>query len=360
MSDQEDPSQKTEEPTEQRLKEAFQKGQILSSREVTHFLILIIFTMIIAWFSPIIGSIAKTNFSLYIENSYQIPLDKNNLGHVLIKVLKDLSLVLIIPLLLIVVTSIFSSFIQNQGRLPLATEKIMPKLSNISLITGFNKLFSFRSLAELFKSVIKLILLTLICFFSIKKYLIKLSILHDYSIIYIISFLLFLIIKMMIGICIFMLFVALFDYLYQRHEFYKNMRMSKQELKDEYKKSEGSPEVKSRLKKIRMERARKLMMKAVKTADVIITNPEHFAIALQYDILTMQAPKVVAKGKDHMAMQIRKIAEKHDVPIVENPPLARTLYAVVEIDQYIPVEHYQAVAEIISYVYKLKGKSPNN
>ncbi|MFV9875061.1 MAG: flagellar biosynthesis protein FlhB [Rickettsiales endosymbiont of Dermacentor nuttalli] len=356
MSDQEDPSQKTEEPTEQRLKEAFQKGQILNSREFTHCLILMVFTMLIAWVSPIIGNIAQTKFSIYIENSYQIPLDTNNLGHILVHVLKDLSTILVIPLLLISITAILASFIQNQGKITLATEKIIPKLSNISIITGFNKIFSFRSLTELLKSVIKLVLLSLICFFSIKKHLIKLSIIYDYSLGYIISFLLFLIIKVMIAICIFMLFIALFDYLYQRYEFYKNMRMSKQELKDEYKKSEGNPEVKGKLKKLRMERARKLMIKAVKQADVVIANPEHFALALQYNVLSMQAPKVVAKGRDHMALQIRKIAEKYDVPVVENPPLARTLYASVEIDQYIPVEHYQAVAEIISYVYKLKGK----
>ena len=153
-----------------------------------------------------------------------------------------------------------------------------------------------------------------------------------------------------------MAFIAVFDYMYQRHAYLKGLRMTKQEVKDEHKTQEGSPEIKGKIRAIRMERARKRMMAAVPKADVIITNPTHFSVALQYDAAKMAAPIVVAKGQDNIALKIREIAKKHDVPIVENPPLARALYASVDIDEPVPIEHYKAVAEIIGYVYKLKGK----
>jgi flagellar biosynthetic protein FlhB len=150
--------------------------------------------------------------------------------------------------------------------------------------------------------------------------------------------------------------LAVTDYAYQRYTFTKSMRMTKQEVKEEHKQTEGDPKIKSKLRQIRMQRSRRRMMKAVPTASVIITNPTHFAVALLYEMGAASAPKVVAKGADLIALRIREIGEENDVPIVENPPLARSLYASVEIDHEIQPEHYKAVAEIISYVFRLKGK----
>jgi flagellar biosynthetic protein FlhB len=161
----------------------------------------------------------------------------------------------------------------------------------------------------------------------------------------------------MIWICAAMFFIAILDVLYQRFEHIKSLRMTKQEIKDEYKQQEGDPHIKQRLRQLRAERARNRMMAAIPTSDVVVTNPTHYAVALKYDNASMQAPKVVAKGIDYMALNIRRIAEENDITIVENPPLARALYAAVEIDREIPFEHYKAVAEVISYVYKLKGKT---
>ncbi len=155
-----------------------------------------------------------------------------------------------------------------------------------------------------------------------------------------------------------MFFIAAMDYGYQRHEFMKNMRMTKQEVRDEYKQQEGDPIVKQRLRQIRMERARKRMMAEVPKADVVITNPTHYAVALRYDNANMAAPKVVAKGVDFVAKTIRELAEKHGVMMVRNPPLARALYDAVDLDAEIPAQHYKAVADVISYVYKLKGRLP--
>jgi flagellar biosynthesis protein FlhB len=150
--------------------------------------------------------------------------------------------------------------------------------------------------------------------------------------------------------------IAIADYAYQKISFMNSMRMSKQEVKEEYKQQEGDPFMKGKLRQIRTERARRRMMAAVPNASVIVTNPTHFAVALQYEMKSSGAPRLVAKGADLVAARIREVARAHNIPIVENPPVARALYATVEIDQEIPPEHYKAVAEIISYVFRLKGK----
>jgi len=150
--------------------------------------------------------------------------------------------------------------------------------------------------------------------------------------------------------------VAALDYAFQRRSFIKQMRMTKQEVRDEHKQAEGDPQIKARIRRLRMERAQKRMMAAVPEADVVITNPTHFAVALAYEMETMSAPRLVAKGADVLAQRIREVAEENEVPLVENPPLARALYASVELDQEIPPEHYQAVAQVIGYVMRLKGE----
>jgi flagellar biosynthetic protein FlhB len=157
-----------------------------------------------------------------------------------------------------------------------------------------------------------------------------------------------------------MVSLATADYVYQRWSHKEKLKMTKQEVKDEHKEQEGDPKVKSRIRALRFERHRQRMMAAVPKASVIITNPTHYAVALQYDIDAMAAPKVVAKGVDYLAKRIRQIGETHEVPIIENPPLARALYAAVEVDQEIPQEHYKAVAEVIGYVMRLKGKRVAN
>lgn len=169
-----------------------------------------------------------------------------------------------------------------------------------------------------------------------------------------------LVLRLLLGVLAVLTVIAVGDYVYQRFSFMKSMRMSKQEVKEEHKQQEGDPMVRARLRQIRMERTRRRMMAAVPGASVVVTNPTHFAVALKYEMGAAGAPRVVAKGADLIAQKIREIAEENDVPIVENPPLARALYAGVEVDQEIPREHYRAVAEIIGYVFRLKGKIKGN
>ena len=153
--------------------------------------------------------------------------------------------------------------------------------------------------------------------------------------------------------------IALLDYAFQKYSHTKKLKMTKQEVKDEYKQAEGDPQIKAQIRRIRTQRARQRMMAAVPTADVVITNPTHYAVALQYKMDEMAAPKLVAKGVDTLALRIRQVAEENDVPIVENPPLARALHAAVELDEEIPPEHFKAVAEVIGYVMRLRGKLPS-
>jgi flagellar biosynthetic protein FlhB len=163
--------------------------------------------------------------------------------------------------------------------------------------------------------------------------------------------------ELMSAVIAVMTIVALVDLIFQRREFMKKMMMSRQELKDEYKQSEGDPMIKGRLRQLRMDKARRRMMQNVPKADVVITNPTHYAVALQYEPSDMNAPVVLAKGTDLIALRIREVAEENKISIIQNPPLARALFTSVEIDEEVPAEHYRAVAEIISYVFKLKKKS---
>jgi flagellar biosynthetic protein FlhB len=170
----------------------------------------------------------------------------------------------------------------------------------------------------------------------------------------------YLVVKLFLWVTIIMFFLAGGDFVYQRYQYAQKMKMSKHDQKEEYKQQEGDPIVKGRLRQLRFDKARKRMMQAVPRADVVVTNPTHFAVALKYDQSAMSAPVVLAKGADAVAAKIREIAKENDIPLVENPPLARALYASVEIDQEIPPEHYKAMAEVISYVFKLKNRLGRN
>lgn len=351
-----DPAQKTEEPTARRLEESRKKGQVITSREVTSFLLLLLLTLLIGAMTPYISAQAKLLLIPFIEKPDLLNADAQGLGSLLKYSVFGGIHVVLLPLLAACFVAIFSSYAQH-GHV-WTFESMMPKLERISPLKGFSRLFSMRSVIEFIKGIIKITVVAIAGWFSIKGDLTAIRNLPDDSIQTILFFIVQICTKLMIAVCIAMFFIAIFDFMYQRFDYMKNLRMSKQELKDEYKQQEGDPQVKQRLRQIRAERAKKRMMAAVPQSDVVITNPTHFAVALKYDNNSMQAPIVVAKGIDFLALNIRKLAEEHDIPIVRNPPLARVLYDNVEVDNEIPVAHYKAVAEIISYVYKLKGKAP--
>lgn len=349
-----DDDQKTEEPTQKRLDDAFKKGNVPHSREVGSFLMMFVLALTVAWFLPPvlrdIGQLLKP----FIADPANMPTDGKQLGELLEHVLFGSMAVIAAPVLAAMIAGLAGSFMQNG--LVISGESLMPKLSKISPMAGLKRLFSMRSVVEFVKNIIKISIVGIMAFVVVYPEINQLPKLPDKDTEAMLIFLAVIAKRLVIGAAIIMFFVALMDLLYQRFQHTKSLRMSKQEIKDEYKQSEGDPMIKSRLRRLRQERAKNRMMAAVPESDVVITNPTHFAVALKYDTGVMQAPIVVAKGQDLIALKIREIAKENNVPIVENPPLARALFSSAELEREIPVAHYEAVAKVISYVYQLKGR----
>ncbi len=355
MSDNEtEDSQKTEEPTAKRLEEARKRGQVVYSREVTNWIMLFVITLLVLMAGPRIMIDLQTTLKSFIANAHQYPTD----GKGLMAVAKDLFWAvmgdLLLPFAVLMVAGVLSGYIQTG---PIFTAETMkPDLKKISIMNGFQRLFSAKSIAEFLKGLFKLGVVSAAIYLALWPYAdgIEHFVGQDFGPAMFDLETMFL--KMM-GAALIVLFVlAIADYMYQRHDFMMKMRMSKQELKDEYKQTEGDPQIKGRLRALREQKARQRMMQAVPEADVVITNPTHYAVALKYNAAEMAAPQMVAKGVDVVAQRIRDVAAENKVPLVENPALARALYDSMDIEQTIPNEHFKAVAEVISYVFKLKGK----
>lgn len=354
MSDDNDDSQKTEDPTGKRLDDARTEGNVAKSQEVGHLLMITAFTLGVILFSAMVAR-GILDISLpFLANPDKVPSDLNHLIATAWHLLGLILLAGIGPLILAVMAAFGSSYLQFG--LLWSGANLMPKLSKISPLAGFKRMFSLRSVTELLKGVLKLAIVAAIIGYLVMPSVGDLHELIGMEIVQLLAKMRDIVYVVLIGVVVVMAVVAAADVLYQRFEYIKGLRMSRQELKDEYKQTEGDPLVKGRLRQLRMERARRRMMGEVPKADVVVTNPTHFAVALKYSQLEMSAPKVVAKGADKVALRIREVAAEADVPIVENPPLARGLYAAVELDQEIPAEYYKAVAELISYVYKLKRR----
>ncbi|KIE04964.1 Flagellar biosynthetic protein FlhB [Candidatus Jidaibacter acanthamoeba] len=356
MSDDKDTDQKTEEPTQRRIDEAFKKGQVITSKEVNNFITLLAFTILLSWVYPYLLKMIQNKISFYIYSAHQLVIGDNwiSIMHLVKRLIFDFLFILSIPLVIAVITIIFSNFAQHG--FVLSAEVLKFDLSKISPMKGFGRIFSMKSVVELIKGIFKMIAISMAIYLAISSELKVLPMIHTLSFYGFLALTLKFITKMMIAVCIVMGAIAAIDYFYQRYEFYKNLRMTKEEIKEEYKQTEGSPEIKSKLKSIRMERAQKRMMASVPSADVIITNPTHFAVALKYDQDNMPAPQVIAKGQDNIALRIKEVAIENMIPVIEDAPLARALYSSTEIDQYVPFEHYKAVAEVITYVMRLRGK----
>ncbi|WP_374308447.1 flagellar biosynthesis protein FlhB [Dongia sp.] len=354
MSEDNDDSQKTEDPTSKRLDEARAEGRVPKSQEFNHLLMILAFTLAVILFGRYAGQ-QIVNMSLpFFEAPDQIPTD---LGHLINMAWRILGLVLlagVAPIVLAFLAAFGAGYLQFG--LLWSAENLMPSLDKISPMAGFKRIFSLRSVAELVKGILKITIVATIVGYFIVPSIGDLHKLIGMEMVQLVAAISDKVHILLIGVFCVMGVIAAADILYQRWEYMKSLRMSRQDLRDEYKQTEGDPLVKGRLRQLRMERARRRMMGEVPKADVVVTNPTHYAVALKYDQTAMSAPKVVAKGTDKVALRIREVAEEADVPVIENPPLARGLYAAVDIDQEIPPEYYKAVAELISYIFKLKKR----
>jgi len=347
-----DKSQKTEEPTARKLEEARKRGQVVNSREVSNFLMLFAGTMVVGIAGPGIMRELRLTLQKYIGLAHQFPTDTVGIRNIMAQLFFDVGGILFAPLLVLMFVAFMSGFAQT-GPL-FTTEPMKPDLSKISPVKGFGRLFSMRSIVEFLKGIFKLVVVFGACFMALYPYFggVEHFVGQDFGSAMFDLRDLFL--KMMTAALVVLFIMAIADYIYQRYDFMEKMRMSKQEIKDEFKQTEGDPFVKGKLRALREQKARQRMMQAVPEADVVITNPTHFAVALKYKPEEMDAPVMVAKGVDAVAARIRDVARENKIPVVENPPLARALFDSMEIDQMIPGEHYKAVAEVISYVFKLR------
>jgi len=351
-------AQKTEEATPRRLEEARRKGQVASSREVNHWFIIMAGAVSFMALAPGLGGGVVRALSRFVSEPDLIVMGPAGVGAALKGAVGDVMLAMLPVIALLVVAAILSGVVQSG--LVFSFERIKPELSKISIAKGAKRLFSMKSIAEFVKSLFKLAVVGSVLALLFVPIFDDLPRITTMSMLAVLSLLQSLVIRLFIGVLAVLSVIAVIDFLYQRFEHMKSMRMSRQEIKDELKQTEGDPQVRARLRQIRTERARRRMMAAVPEADVVITNPTHFAVALKYDPQAMSAPRLVAKGADAVAERIREIARESDVPLVENPPLARALYSSVDLEQEIPAEHYKAVAEIISYVFRLKGRAMPN
>lgn len=351
MADEPDLEDKTEDPSQKRLDDAFEKGNVVKSQEVNTWFIIAGATLVLMTFSGGMGKELTGTMRGLIANSAIITMDGPSLPRLFEKIGVELLAALAVPFVILMLAALAGNIVQH--RFIWSTESLSPKFSKISPLAGMKRLFSKQSLANFLKGLVKLGIIGAVMVMLLWPDRDRMEGLVAMDPAALLPFTSTIALKVLGAVVALLAIVAAADFLFQYRSWYGKLKMSLQELKDEYKQTQGDPFIKGKLKQIRQMRMKQRMSAAVPKASVIITNPTHYAVALQYE-RGMDAPVCVAKGVDAMALQIRKIGTEHNVPIVENPPLARALHASVEIDETIPPEHYKAVAEVIGYVMKLR------
>ena len=352
-----DSGEKSEEPTGKKLSDASNKGQVAQSQEIQSWAVLLTAILVVSSVVPTIMSYVTRINRRFIENSHAFTVSIEDFQTLFKEVIYETGLVILPLMLTFVVVGVFVQIIQV-GWNPSA-EKFQISINKFSPVKGVKKFVGIRPLVEALKGVVKLGVVGTVIFVFVVPMLGDVELLPAFEILHTLDRIQKIAIVILVVAVMIMTVIAALDYAYQKWDHKEKLKMTKQEVKDERKQQDGDPKIKQRIAALRMERARERMMQAVVKADVVITNPTHYAVALKYDMDSMPAPILVGKGMDSLAMRIREIAEDNDIPIVENPPLARALYAGVEIDEEIPAEHYHAVAEVIGYVFRLKGKMNN-
>jgi len=350
----EDKDAKTEQPTAKRLSKARSEGNVPMSQEIKSLAMLVAGLIVVGTLAPWVASNLATYLRGFLEHAHRTPTDILSLRSMVIQIVWEVGKLLAFPMFILATAAVVS--VLAQIGFAFTAAKIKPNLNNINPLSGFKQLFSLNSLLEAGKGVVKIVVIGAAVWALLVPALRSPDIIIDQDIRATMKQIHWMIVMILMLVVLIMAALAAADLLYQRWSYIEKQKMTKQEVKDEHKESEGDPKVKGRIRALRIERHRKRMMANVPKATVIITNPTHYAVALKYDMDAMAAPILVAKGVDYLAKRIRQIADTHDIPILENPPLARALYAAVEVDQEIPEEHYKAVAEVIGYVMRLKGK----
>ena len=352
--------EKTEEPTAKKLDDARKEGQVAKSKEIANGFGLLSFFLVLKFMAGYMGISFMECFAyFYAEIPETVALIASPVPEAaVISLLTNAVIILLkllLPILLIgFVVAFVSDYVQVKWK-P-TTKPLMPKFSKLNPISGFKKIISANSIVELIKSIAKIGLIAYVVYSYLKDKTNQLFLLYDVQLMQAIILIGELVIDLGIRISIIYMIIAAADFVYQKWKFHEDMKMTKQEVKEEYKNQEGNPEIKGKIRSKMREASQRRMMQSLPEADVVITNPTHYAVAIKYDPDTSPAPIVIAKGEDYLAQKIKEVAREHQIEIVENKPLARMLYANVEIGAEIPPELYQAVAEVLAFVYHIKGK----
>jgi len=347
--------EKSEAPSDKKRQDAREKGTVAKSTEINSVIVLLTGIYMLKWFGPwMYEQIASSTVAFFAA------IKDTSMSHTRCITLVTDALILLAKTALPVAGAIMiTGVIANVAQIGFlfTLKPLMPDLAKINPIAGFGRLFSMRSIVETIKNIVKLTIIGVVAYYTLKAEYPRMIQLADTPVITIWFFMLTVGFEVMLRIALVLIIIAILDYAYQRFDHEKKLKMSHQELKEERKQMEGDPQIKSRIRSLQREMARRRMMEQVPKATVIVTNPTYIAIALRYEPSEQDAPIVVAKGKRVIAERIRKIAREHNIPIVENKPLARAMYDKVEPGQPIPVEYFNAIAEIMAYVYRLKNRS---
>lgn len=352
--------EKTEEPTSKKKSDTRKEGKVAKSKEMSSGVQLIALFLILKFW---IGHMGAKFMDLFDEIYEKIPVYTTYWGgkvvasdyRILLNGVFVELLMQLLPFFLIgVVLSVMINMLQFKFKI--TTKPLHPKFSKLNPVSGMKKLFSKEKIIELLKSIAKIILIMYVVYSTIKGDWVYLVKFYQMPLTQAIELIGSIVINMGLKISLVFMVIAFADLFYQRWKFHEDIKMTKQEVKDEYKNAEGDPQIKGKIRQKMREASQRRMMQDVPKADVVITNPTHFAVAIRYDANEGSAPRVLAKGADFLAQRIKDIARENNVEIVENKPLARMLYANVDVGQEVPPELYQSVAEVLALVYKMQGK----
>lgn len=352
--------EKTEEPTSKKLEDARKEGQVAKSKEIANaFSILALFLILKIYLGNMGISFIESFQAVYSQIPDAIKMYNGNLPtEAIMVIVRSMMIQLIVIVAPVFLVGFVVAFICDvvQVKWKPTTKPLQPKLSKLSPLKGFKRIFSSNSLMELLKSLAKLLVIGYMVYSYLKGRAGQIFLLYDITLNQAIGLVGEIVVDLGIRIAAVYMVIAFLDFGYQKWKFKEDMRMTKQEVKDEYKNQEGDPQVKGKQKQRMREASMRRMMQQLPEADVVITNPTHYAVAIKYDPDKYDAPYVIAKGENYLAQRIKDIAKENDIEIVENKPLARMLYANVEIGELVPPELYQAVAEVLAFVYHLKGR----
>ena len=355
MAENKDGQDKTEQPSSKRLSKARGEGQVAKSQEINFVAGLMAVLIYFSLNGTLMLNGLKLFMQKYLSGSSLMNITKESIIKIQYDVVTDILRILLPYMVVIVVVALLSNIFQV-GFL-FTTKSLVPKFSRFNPVSGIKRLFNLKKVVEILKSILKIIVISAVPYLIIKSELDNLPLIMDTSVWAIMCYIFMIIARIFFYVAIVLLILAVIDLIYQRWNHKKELMMTKQEVKDEYKQAEGDPKVKVRIRQIQLSLTIKRMMDDVPNADLVVANPVHLAVALKYDRMSMDAPMVVAKGARLIAEKIKEIAREHNVPVVENKPLAQSLYKIVEVGDVIPDSLFKAVAEVLAFVYSRKNNA---